>query len=154
MQSIISIDIGEKNLGWTIARIKEANLRMLNIRTLEDMKKLEFESGVFDYKMKRGVEVVKSRVSSLTEFFRAFDLSNLQLAIIERQVPGNHVACELMYAVTAILYQHTENIVIFDPKLKFTQIGQVYDTSNKKHKKQSILNMYRMVFTDASRSAN
>ena len=143
--SILSIDIGEKNLGWTIAYTKN------EITTL-DIKDLEFDSGVFDYKMKRGLEVVKSRVSSLTEFFRRFDLRNLKLAIIERQVPGNHVACELMYAVTAILYQYTENIVIFDPKLKFSHIGQIYDTKNKKHKKQSILNMNRMLATGLSSS--
>ena len=143
--SILSIDIGEKNLGWTIAYTKN------EITTL-DIKDLEFDSGVFDYKMKRGLEVVKSRVSSLTEFFRRFDLRNLKLAIIERQVPGNHVACELMYAVTAILYQYTENVVIFDPKLKFSHIGQIYDTKNKKHKKQSILNMNRMLATSLSSS--
>lgn len=143
--SILSIDIGEKNLGWTIAYTKN------EITTL-DIKDLEFDSGVFDYKMKRGLEVVKSRVSSLTEFFRRFDLRNLKLAIIERQVPGNHVACELMYAVTAILYQYTENIIIFDPKLKFSHIGQIYDTKNKKHKKQSILNMNRMLATSLSSS--
>jgi len=143
--SILSIDIGEKNLGWTIAYTKN------EITTL-DIKDLEFDSGVFDYKMKRGLEVVKSRVSSLTEFFRRFDLRNLKLAIIERQVPGNHVACELMYAVTAILYQYTENVVIFDPKLKFSHIGQIYDTKNKKHKKQSILNMNRMLATSLSPS--
>ena len=143
--SILSIDIGEKNLGWTTAYTKN------EITTL-DIKDLEFDSGVFDYKKKRGLEVVKSRVSSLTEFFRRFDLRNLKLAIIERQVPGNHVACELMYAVTAILYQYTENIIIFDPKLKFSHIGQIYDTKNKKHKKQSILNMNRMLATSLSSS--
>lgn len=155
--AVISIDIGEKNLGWTYALLAQstANTALAqskrDFRALE-LKDIEFEAGVYDYKMKRGVEVVKSRVSSLTEFFKRFDLSILKLAIIERQVPGNHVACELMYAVTAILYQYTDNIVIFDPKLKFTHIGQTYDTKNKKHKKQSILNMNRMLATNESAS--
>lgn len=143
MKSYISIDIGEANLGWALATC-EGEPR--------DIKDFKFHAGVFDYKSKRGIEMVLNRVASLTTFFKGFDFSHLELAVVERQVPANHVACELMYAVVAILYQHTSNVVVFDPKLKFSHIGQVYDTKNKKHKKQSIENMRRMLSTNESES--
>ena len=40
-----------------------------------------------------------------------------------------------------MFWPFTKNVVIFDPKLKFEAIGQTYNTKNKAHKKQSILNM-------------
>lgn len=128
---ILSIDIGEKNLGYTIAEIKSLPFK------LEDAK---IVSGVFDYKNK-GKNVVLSRVSSLHQFFHEHIHDEVKFAIIERQVTMNKVAMELMYAVTAIIYNYTTDIVIFDPKMKFTHIGQQYDTKNKNHKKQSIKNM-------------
>lgn len=143
MKSYISIDIGEKNLGWTFASFRDG---------ASDIKDFHFMSGVFDYKTTRGRDMILNRVASLTDFFKTFNLQNLELAVVERQVPTNHVACELMYAVVAILYQHTSNVIIFDPKLKFSHIGQTYDTKNKKHKKQSIENMRRMLLTNESES--
>ena len=133
---IVSIDIGEKNLGYTLAKVSSIPFK------LEDA---IITSGVFDYKSK-GKNVVIARVSSLHEFFRSVIDDEVKFAIVERQVGMNKVAMELMYAVTAILYNYTTDITMFDPKMKFTHIGQQYDTRNKNHKKQSIANM-RTVLT-------
>ena len=128
---IISIDIGEKNLGYTLARVSTIPFK------LDDV---EFTSGVFNYK-NSGKNVVIARISSLHAFFKSIIDDEVKCAIVERQVSFNNVAMELMYAVTGILYSYTSDIYIFDPKMKFTHIGQQYNTKNKNHKKQSIENM-------------
>lgn len=127
---IVSIDIGEKNLGFTFARVKSIPFKL---------EEADISAGVLDYKVKK--DVVLGRVSALHRFFKENIDDDVPFAIVERQVTVNKVAMGLMYAVTAILYNYTDNIFMFDPKMKFTHIGQQYDTRNKNHKKQSIANM-------------
>ena len=127
---IVSIDIGEKNLGYTFAKVSSLPFK------LEDA---EITAGTFDYAVKK--DVVLGRVSALHKFFKEHIDDTVSVAIVERQVTVNKVAMELMYAVTAILFNYTDNIAMFDPKMKFTHIGQQYDTKNKAHKKLSIANM-------------
>ena len=107
---------------------------------------------VFKKRMKK--DIIIHRVLALRTFFAGKINEKTQIfgAIVERQVNRNEVAMELMYSVVTILSQYTENIVIFDPKLKFSSIGQQYVTKNKAHKKQSIQNMYKMLATNKSES--
>jgi hypothetical protein len=58
--------------------------------------------------------------------------------VIERQTQNNTVAMELMYALTSLALFFTDNIIIFDPKLKFTAINEEYNTKNLQHKKKSV----------------
>ena len=136
---IISIDIGEKNLGWTTARFDKSTDKKF------DLKCITFNSGVYDFKQ-RNVKnsLVITRILALQEFFEKIitDEDELFGAVIERQVGmRNEVAMQLMYSVATILLRLTRNIIIFDPKRKFLEIGQQYCTKNKAHKKQSIENM-------------
>ena len=144
MRLIISIDIGEKNLGWSTARFEYEGSTSERI----DIKDITFESGVYDFKSRRGDSIVMKRIFALQEWCGKVirDDDELEAAIVERQVGmRNEVAMQLMYAVASMLAMKTSNIVIFDPKRKFTVIGQQYCTKNKQHKKQSIINMKRML---------
>ena len=67
-----------------------------------------------------------------------FQTYNIKTVIIERQINVNTMAMELMYALVSAIYPYTDNIIIFDPKLKFTTLSLKYDTKNKQHKKLSI----------------
>jgi hypothetical protein len=71
------------------------------------------------------------------EFFKIFR-EKFEAIIIERQVNINTVAMELMYATTATALSICRNIIIFDPKMKFTHLKIKYDTKNKNHKTQSV----------------
>lgn len=146
--NVLSIDVGEKNLGWTVARIPE------KYTGTTEIKDIEFTSGIYDLEIsKTHSNVVLARVASLHNFiFHYLPITNFHRVIIERQVMRNQVAMELMYSLVSMLYPLTSNIVIFDPKLKFTTIGQQYETKNKQHKKQSIENMRKMLATNISPS--
>ena len=134
----VSIDVGEKNLGWTVAYAPAQN----DI----ELSKLMFRSGVYDFKPARKVDVVTHRVKSIIEFFdKLIGKTEVYGAVIERQVNLNQAAMQMMYSIATVLHMHTDNVSIFDPKRKFIAIGQQYDTKNKKHKKQSIANMRKMI---------
>lgn len=146
---ILSIDIGKNNLGFTIAEFiphkdfqpKEGKKKSVNPYSISDFK---FKADLYDIEgSKIKADVVSKRVGGLYNFASENGLldGSLEMVIIERQVPTNLIAMELMYSVVAMFWPFTKNVIIFDPKLKFEAIGQAYNTKNKAHKKQSILNM-------------
>lgn len=126
--NILSIDIGIHNIGYAL----------YNTET----DKLNF--GLFDTDSKltksdKKLNIVVSRVKYINMFVKEmFDRYKITKIIIERQVNNNTMAMELMYALTATIYNYCDNIEIFDPKLKFTSLGISYNTKNKAHKKLSI----------------
>lgn len=136
-QSILSIDIGIKNLGYTVITYKEP------VYTLED---IDIMFGVCNISDNVGgsSNVIASRCSALFEFFSELMYKhNITRIIIEKQVPTNVKAMELMYAIygmaTILLCTTDPNVlVIYDPKLKFTTLHVPYNTKNKAHKRQSI----------------
>lgn len=157
---ILSIDIGKRNLGFTIAEFtphegfspKEGKKKPINTYSIQDFK---FRADLYDVEgSKIKADVVSKRISGLYKFAQDNKLmdGSLEMLIIERQVPTNLIAMELMHAVAAMFWPFTKNVIIFDPKLKFTTIGQVYNTKGKAHKKQSILNMRTLMdkFTNDS----
>lgn len=129
---VLSIDVGEKHLGYT---------------TL-DLATMEFDSGIYEVLEKRGPNVVIGRVSSLYKFIDELSKKNIVAAVIERQVVGNEIAMELMYSLVSLIIPHTSRICIFDPKRKFTSINQEYITKNKQHKRLSISNMRAILATN------
>ena len=122
--AVLSIDIGIHNLGWCIM-------------STNDDKMLEF--GLFDIDENKNADIVVYRTSVVHKFvssmFIQYDISTV---IIERQVNINTMAMELMYCLVSAIYPWTQNIIIFDPKLKFTTLALKYDTKNKNHKRLSI----------------
>ena len=88
------------------------------------------------------VNIVESRCIAINTFFDNIAKQyNIIRIIIEKQVPNNTIAMELMYSIytKSLQYCDHNDIIIFDPKLKFSSISETYDTKNKKHKRQSIL---------------
>ena len=85
-------------------------------------------------------DVVVSRVSVINSFVKEIftEYPSISMVVIERQVNVNTMAMELMYALTATVYNYCKDIVIFDPKLKFTTLSLKYSTQNKAHKKLSV----------------
>ena len=85
-------------------------------------------------------DVVVSRVAVINSFVKEIftEYPSISMVVIERQVNVNTMAMELMYALTATVYNYCKEIVIFDPKLKFTTLSLKYSTQNKAHKKLSV----------------
>lgn len=126
MSYILSIDIGIHNLGYSIMNTNMSNINF----------------GIFDldkHIQKSSKNIVLDRIKYISMFIKQiFDKLNITKVIIERQVNNNTMAMELMYCIASTCYQYCSDIVIFDPKLKFTKLRINYDTKNKNHKKLSI----------------
>jgi RNase H-fold protein (predicted Holliday junction resolvase) len=113
--TILSIDIGQKNLGYSI--FKENNLSF-GLKTIE-------HSSCID------------RCKFIYEFIKEISPT---LLIVEKQIITNVWAMGIMNSViTAGLSLNCE-VVLFDPKLKFNLLKEPYSTENRKHKKL-IVNM-------------
>lgn len=141
MRGVLSIDIGYKNLGYTLMTYDE------NPSTFD---KFNIEFDIFNITEHKSSanNVVASRCQALQDFFVYIsDRCVLEYVIIEKQVPTNTKAMELMYAIYAIslFYCGTSNIILFDPKMKFTSINEIYTTEKKAHKKQSIVYAEQLV---------
>ena len=122
--TILSIDIGLKNLGYALFD--------------KDNDKLTFGVYDVDSHLHNKKDLVVSRSLILKDFIKdLFDKYDIQSVIIERQVSSNTQAMELMYLLTGIIANYTTKIKIFDPKLKFTRLSLKYSTKNKAHKKLS-----------------
>lgn len=136
-QSILSIDIGVKNLGYSVITYKEP------VYTIEDV---DVVFGICNISDGKGASdtVIASRCTALLAFLSKLMYDhNITRVIIEKQVPTNVKAMELMYAIygmSSILLGTTDpdKLVIYDPKLKFTTLNVPYNTKNKAHKRQSI----------------
>lgn len=138
----LSIDIGVKNLGWTLFASSnsfiETEDKAINIQDIG------VTFGIYNIteSVDRKDNVVVERSKAVMSFFKKIAKSFIiDYVIIERQVPTNEVAMELMYCITTAAQFYvtsSDNIIIFDPKLKFTMLGLAYDTKNKAHKRLSI----------------
>lgn len=146
MHAILSLDLGIKNIGYAIvsySKFGKLSFADLNIKF-----------GIYDISenIPKGCNIVNGRCSALHSFFNnIIESYSIDFIIIERQVSRNTMAMELMYATTAISLFHCSDVIIFDPKNKFTKLNIGYDTNNKKHKKQSITyarNLINTAFTD------
>ena len=138
--ALLSIDIGVKNLGWTIFSSKDTLTNGLQ----RPHQSLGIAFGIYNITDNTSNldSVVADRCVAVSRFFkRIVDNFVLDICVIERQVPSNTKAMELMYAITsaALCYlPNPNNLIIFDPKLKFQWLGLSYNTVNKAHKYQSI----------------
>lgn len=132
MVSILSVDIGIKNLGYTIVSFHP---------NPSDASGVNISFGIANISERGGSDVISSRCKSLYTFLERIT-SNYHLVkiIIEKQVPTNVKAMELMYALYGMSMNvvSPDNVIIYDPKLKFTTLNVKYDTKNKRHKRQSI----------------
>lgn len=123
---ILSIDIGIHNLGYSLYDV--------------DNNKLFFDLYDIDEKISKNDNIILSRTKIINDFVKNIftNHNNINTVIIEKQVNVNTMAMELMYLLTATIYNYCDNIIIFDPKQKFTKLSIKYDVKNKNHKKLSI----------------
>lgn len=131
---ILSIDLGIKNLGYSLI--------VYNKFGKLSFEEIKIEFGIFNIaeNLPKKSNVVVGRCSVLHDFFCEIVEEKgyvIDFVIIERQVSNNTMAMELMYATTAIALYHCPDIIIFDPKNKFNKLNIEYSTESKKHKKQS-----------------
>lgn len=125
MNAVFSFDIGIHNLGYAI-------------RTDDDL-----EFGIFDIDnhIAKGKSVTIERIYILRRFMETLcERFRPSKIIIEKQVQHNTIAMEIMYCLASICTQFVtgNELIIFDPKLKFTTLRIPYETKNKAHKKLSI----------------
>lgn len=134
-ESILSIDIGIKNLGYSVVTYVPNSFDMNNVDLMFGIVNIS-ETAT------KNKTVIASRCECLHSFLSTIASKyNITKIIIEKQVPTNVKAMELMYAIYGMginIVHDCSNIIIFDPKLKFTTLGVQYNTKNKQHKRQSI----------------
>lgn len=134
MHCILSLDLGIKNLGYSI--ISYSKFGKLSFKDLT----VKFGIYNIEENLPKKSNIVTGRCEALHTFFSNIaELYTIDFVIIERQVSRNTMAMELMYATTAIAMFHCPDVVIFDPKNKFNKLEIEYSTESKKHKKQSSL---------------
>ena len=146
MHAILSLDLGIKNIGYTIISYND-----INDITLDNIK-VDFDILDITNSLPKRMNVVVGRCHVLHTFFinicERFAIDHI---IIERQVSKNVMAMELMYAISAISLFYCNSIIIFDPKDKFNKLDISYSTISKKHKQQSITyarNLIKNKFND------
>jgi hypothetical protein len=120
---MISFDIGKNNLAYADFLVSSAAISSIEF----DLKNISFQ----------GVSPV-SRCMALRALLQELLPDENTIIVIERQVPTNIVAMEIMYGLITASLQFSENVIIFDPKLKFTTFNINYTTKNKTHKKKSV----------------
>ena len=131
--NILSIDIGIHNLGYSLFNIND--------------NKLFFDLYDIDNNINNNINIVVSRTKIINEFIKILftKYPDINTVIIERQVNVNTMAMELMYLLTATIYNYCTNIIIFDPKQKFNKLSIKYNIKNKEHKKLSINIIYNFL---------
>lgn len=148
MQTILSIDIGIKNLGYTLLSYSQLPMNISLTSIPQHDFDISFDIFNISDKVKGTDNVVSARCLSLHNFMiNLFNSYSISHVIIEKQVPTNTTAMELMYSIYSISlsYLGPDHIVLFDPKLKFVSINEEYSTKNKAHKKQSIGYAYNLL---------
>ena len=118
MPVILSIDIGVKNLAYAIITYPAITFDVIDIS-----------------KPNNAVDRCRLIQKLIGNIIKENNVSDV---VIEKQVPQNTVAMELMYSIITLALNFTSHIYLFDPKEKFTYLDLEYDTKNKAHKKLSV----------------
>lgn len=134
MPTLLSIDIGIKNLGWALLTFEEDD-------TIVDCKFGIFiidDNDIHANTARRKESTVIRRCNRIIDFFEIFGVLP-DMIVLERQVNNNTMAMELMYAITMYASINEISLFVFDPKLKFTFYHEEYTTKNKAHKRASVV---------------
>ena len=128
----LSIDIGKHNLGYALLNKVDDNI--------------EFGLIDIDSNLKHKNSFIVERTGVIYEFVRGmFDKYSIDSVIIEKQMRVNVVATEIMNLFVGILYPYCQNIILFQPKHKFTRMNISYTTKYKAHKRLSIDLMRKVI---------
>lgn len=143
IDNTLSIDIGVKNLGFSL--LLKPNLDLSDFQIIPG--KINISFGIFD--IEKTISLTAKKVSStvvqrcfvLQQFLiEIIDKFSVEKVIVERQVPTNTPAMELMYSIISICLTKIplEKLIIYAPDKKFKDLGLEYNTKNKAHKKLSV----------------
>ena len=128
----LSIDIGKHNLGYALLNKVDDNI--------------EFGLIDIDSNLKHKNSFIVESAGVIYEFVRGmFDKYSIDSVIIEKQMRVNVVATEIMNLFVGILYPYCQNIILFQPKHKFTRMHISYTTKYKAHKRLSIDLMRKVI---------
>ena len=138
IETILSIDIGKKNLGYTI-------YRNLNEELEEDPNgcKNIFKFGLFNItqkiKEKKLNENIEGRNQVLIRWLNHQRKKyNITKIVVEKQVIKNVVAMCIESCILTFALMYKLKFLVFDPKNKFTFTEDRYDSKKKEHKKLAI----------------
>lgn len=139
MHAVVSIDIGRVNLGWTIFA-SEKSFKKGEAKNISD---ISITFGIFNITERlKDNKLVKERCRIIHDFWKRIASNfTVDYVIIEKQVNINTIAMELMYSICTaaqFLTESADDVIMFDPKLKFTWLGLAYTRENKAHKAQSV----------------
>lgn len=120
--TILSIDIGKKNLGYSIYDGTNLEFGIFNIT--QHIKK---------YKLK---ENILGRNTVLINWLNELNNKhNINKIIVEKQVIRNVVAMCIQSCIISYALMNSIEVLTFDPKNKFTFTGDNYNSKTKEHKK-------------------
>lgn len=120
--TILSIDIGKKNLGYSIYDGTNLEFGIFNIT--QHIKK---------YKLK---ENILGRNTVLINWLTELNTKhNINKIIVEKQVIRNVVAMCIQSCIISYALINSIEVFTFDPKNKFTFTGDNYNSKTKEHKK-------------------
>lgn len=134
IETILSIDIGKKNLGYTLYRHLENDLN--------ECKNL-FKFGLFNITEKLKEKKLKENIEGRNQILIKWlnnkrKKYNITKIVVEKQVINNVVAMCIESCIITFALMYKLNFLIFDPKNKFTLTGDSYDSKKKEHKKLAI----------------
>ena len=127
----LSIDIGTRHLGYSLLTKDGLSFDIFDIDETADKHP----------KLKRVNSAPVQRSFVLNEFLSdIIEKHGIEQIIVERQVPTNTKAMEIMYSIISLCITKIplEKLIIYDPKKKFTDLKQKYETKGKAHKKLAI----------------
>lgn len=124
-ETILSIDIGKKNLGFTIYNENIFKFGLFNITQKIKEKKLN--------------ENIEGRNQVLIRWLnRQRKRYNITKIVVEKQVIKNVVAMCIESCILTFALMYKLEFLVFDPKNKFTFTEDRYDSKKKEHKKLAI----------------
>lgn len=154
IETILSIDIGKKNLGYTIYRNldKQSDVNSdessnatfkINSELISNENEKIFQFGLFNItkkiKQKKLKENIEGRNQVLIKWLRQQRKKyNITKIVVEKQVINNVVAMCIESCILTFALMYKMEFLVFDPKNKFTFTGDCYDSKKKEHKKLAI----------------
>ena len=124
-ETILSIDIGKKNLGYTIYNENIFKFGLFNITQKIKEKKLN--------------ENIEGRNQVLIKWLNHQRKKyNITKIVVEKQVIKNVVAMCIESCILTFALMYKLDFLVFDPKNKFTFTEDRYDSKKKEHKKLAI----------------
>lgn len=123
--TLLSIDIGKKNLGYSIYDGIDLKFGIFNITKY-----------IKQYKL---IDNMEGRNIILLNWLKQIHKKyNINKIVVEKQVINNVVAMCIQSCIISFCIMNNIDNLSYDPKNKFTFSGDTYNSSKKEHKKLAI----------------